>query len=69
MIHFVMIWYIFPVLVSCAKKNLATPDLGAGARFNLSSEPVELLLSLSGGLIRQEGTITASGANATKDVK
>jgi hypothetical protein len=24
MVHFVFIWYIFPVLVSCTKKNLAT---------------------------------------------
>jgi hypothetical protein len=24
LVHFVFIWYIFPVLVSCAKKNLAT---------------------------------------------
>jgi hypothetical protein len=23
-VHFLFIWYIFPVLVSCAKKNLAT---------------------------------------------
>jgi hypothetical protein len=24
LVHFVFIWYIFPVLVSCTKKNLAT---------------------------------------------
>jgi hypothetical protein len=24
LVHFVLIWYIFPVLVSCTKKNLAT---------------------------------------------
>jgi hypothetical protein len=24
LVHFVFIWYIFPVLVSCAKKHLAT---------------------------------------------
>jgi hypothetical protein len=24
LVHFLFIWYIFPVLVSCAKKNLAT---------------------------------------------
>jgi hypothetical protein len=24
LVHFVLIWYIFPVLVSWAKKNLAT---------------------------------------------
>jgi hypothetical protein len=24
LVHFVFIWYIFPVLVSCAEKNLAT---------------------------------------------
>jgi hypothetical protein len=24
LVHFVFIWYIFPVLVSCIKKNLAT---------------------------------------------
>jgi hypothetical protein len=24
MVHFVFIWYIFPVLVSCTKKNLAS---------------------------------------------
>jgi hypothetical protein len=24
LVHFVSIWYIFPVLVSCTKKNLAT---------------------------------------------
>jgi hypothetical protein len=23
LVHFVLIWYIFPVLVSCNKKNLA----------------------------------------------
>jgi hypothetical protein len=26
LVHFVFIWYIFPVLVSCKKKNLATLD-------------------------------------------
>jgi hypothetical protein len=26
LVHFAVIWYIFPVLVCCAKKNLATPD-------------------------------------------
>jgi hypothetical protein len=25
LVHVVFIWYIFPVLVSCTKKNLATP--------------------------------------------
>jgi hypothetical protein len=24
LVHFMFIWYIFPVLVSCTKKNLAT---------------------------------------------
>jgi hypothetical protein len=24
LVHFVIIWYIFPILVSCTKKNLAT---------------------------------------------
>jgi hypothetical protein len=24
LVHFVLNWYIFPVLVSCTKKNLAT---------------------------------------------
>jgi hypothetical protein len=24
LVHFLFIWYIFPVLVSCGKKNLAT---------------------------------------------
>jgi hypothetical protein len=24
LVHFVLIWYLFPVLVSCTKKNLAT---------------------------------------------
>jgi hypothetical protein len=31
-VHFVFIWYIFPVLISCTKKNLATLVL---ARFSL----------------------------------
>jgi phosphotransferase system glucose/maltose/N-acetylglucosamine-specific IIC component len=26
-VYFVVIWYIFLVLVSCTKKNLATPNL------------------------------------------
>jgi hypothetical protein len=26
--YFVVIWYIFPVLVHCTKKNLATPNPG-----------------------------------------
>jgi hypothetical protein len=25
LVHFVVIWYIFPVLVCCTKKNLPTP--------------------------------------------
>jgi hypothetical protein len=28
LVHFVFIWYIFPVWVSCTKKNLATPVCG-----------------------------------------
>jgi hypothetical protein len=28
LVHFVFIWYIFPVLASCSKKNLATLSLG-----------------------------------------
>jgi hypothetical protein len=24
LVHFMLIWYIFPVLISCTKKNLAT---------------------------------------------
>jgi hypothetical protein len=30
MVYFTAIWYIFPVLVSCTKKNLATLLQGSG---------------------------------------
>jgi hypothetical protein len=33
LVHLVLIWYIFPVLVSCIKKNLATlEETGRGKK-------------------------------------
>jgi hypothetical protein len=34
LVHFVVIWYIFPVLASCAEKNLASLQL---PRFSMSA--------------------------------
>jgi hypothetical protein len=33
LVHFVVIWYIFPVLVCCTEKNLATPVVLPFGRF------------------------------------
>jgi hypothetical protein len=47
LVHFVLIWYIFPVLVSCTKKNLATlapTKVGSGMRCD--QEPILRLLNL-----------------------
>jgi hypothetical protein len=36
LVHFMFIWYIFPVFVSCTKKNLAT-QLASGGMFDRSA--------------------------------
>jgi hypothetical protein len=40
LVHFVFIWYIFPVLVSCTKKNVATLNRSTEQQF----VPVEILV-------------------------
>jgi hypothetical protein len=45
LVHFMFIWYIFPVLVSCTKKNLASL-VGTGSEsFYLSHAVTQILIS------------------------
>jgi uncharacterized membrane protein (DUF485 family) len=46
LVHFVLIWYIFPVLVSWTKKNLATPS--ASARVSLTRKKFNFVYSPDG---------------------
>jgi hypothetical protein len=52
LVHFVFVWYSFPALVSCTKKNLATLD------FHCVADVIKLLVELGTVGCNQSDQIT-----------